>query len=143
MLLGSAALLLIVHHLLSRSLSLHLLLLRQNISLALLLLHLLPHTFALGLLSLLGLLRVCCGPLCSLLVDLLPPQILHLLSRIAVATRSLSGQVRHLPLTRLLSSQVRLCRRRDPSRSTWLSIPTLISNLEFLAPGSIRQRLNS
>ena len=81
---GRVALLLRSDHLLPGSLALYLLLLAQRFSLTLWLLHLLPHTFALGL-------NWNAGLRCSLLLDLLPPQILHLLPRVATPARCLPG----------------------------------------------------
>ena len=48
---------------------------------------------------------------CSL-VQLLSAQFLHLLSRVSIAARSLSGQISHLPFTRLLCHKVWLLDRR-------------------------------
>jgi hypothetical protein len=86
--------------LLAGSLARCLLLLTQNFPLALWL-HLLAHAFTLGLGRIAGL----CG---SLLFNLLPPQILHLLSRVAITTCCLSGQVGHLSFPCLLCGYVRL-----------------------------------
>ena len=66
------------------SLALHLLLLAQRISLTLLLLHLLPHALTLGL-------NRNAGRCCSLLLDLLSAQILHLLSRVTITTSCLAS----------------------------------------------------
>jgi len=59
-------------------------LLAGSFALGLLLLHLLAHAFALSL----GRIASLCG---SLLFDLLPPQILHLLASVAITTSCLSG----------------------------------------------------
>jgi hypothetical protein len=127
--------------LLPGSLALYLLLLSQNFPLTLLL-HLLAHAFALGLSRITGL----CG---SLLFNLLPPQILHLLPRVAIATRGLPGEVGHLPFPRLLCGYVRLrTRLRAVARLLTIVSPllagrsTLICDLKFLAPRPISDRLN-
>jgi hypothetical protein len=112
--------------LLPRSLSLYLLLLAQSSPLTLLL-HLLPHTLALGLGWNAGRCR-------SLLLDLLPPQILHLLPCITIAASRLSGQIRHLSFPRLLRGYVRLPTELRAVASPLLLVcrSTLICNLQFL-----------
>ena len=84
-------------------LSLHLLLLPQDLSLTLLLLYLLPHTIALGLLHV--------RAFGTLLLDLLPTKILHLLPRVLITTGGLSGQISYLSLSRLLCAKVSLLTR--------------------------------
>jgi hypothetical protein len=100
-------LLLVRNHLLPGSLSLHLLLLTQGVSLTLLLLHLLAHAFALRLLS--------AHAICALLLNLLPAQILHLLPRVSITASRLSGQIRNLSFSCLLRRKVLLLAspRRD------------------------------
>jgi hypothetical protein len=130
---GRMTLLLRSNHLLPGSRPLYLLFLAQSVSLALLLLHLLTHTFAL---------RVYrdAGAAGSLLLDLLPPQTLHLLPRVTITTGRLPGQIRHLSFSRLLCSYIRL---RTIARIAGLRTvvspllaggPTLICDLKFLVP---------
>jgi hypothetical protein len=117
-------------------------LLAQSVSLALLRLHLLPHTFALSLLPGNGL-------WCTLLLDLLPAQILHLLASVAITTSRLSGQIGHLSFPRLLCCYVRLrtrlrtiARLRDVVRSLLVCRSALICDLKFLVPCSIGHGLD-
>ena len=121
---------------LAGSVALYLLLLTQHIPLTLLL-HLLAHAFALGLSRIAGL----CG---SLLFNLLPSQILHLLPRVTITASCLSGQLGHLSFSRLLCGYVRLrtrlraiarlCPIVSPLLAGW---STLICDLKFLVPRSI------
>jgi hypothetical protein len=128
---GRMTLLLRSNHLLPGSRPLYLLFLAQSVSLALLLLHLLTHTFAL---------RVYrdAGAAGSLLLDLLPPQTLHLLPRVTITTGRLPGQIRHLSFSRLLCSYVRLRTRIAGLRTVVSPLlaggPTLICDLKFLVP---------
>ena len=85
-------------HLLASSFALRLLLLTQRLSLILLLLHLLSHTFTLG--------RRIRHALGSLLFYLLLANFLHLLPRTTIAASCLSRQVSHLPLSCLLGGYV-------------------------------------
>ena len=124
---------------LAGSFALCLLLLTQNFSLTLLL-HLLAHALALGRIA--GLYR-------SLLFNLLPSQILHLLPRVAITACSLSGQIGHLSFPRLLCGDVRLrtrlrsiARLRAIVSSLLFCRSTLICDLKFLAPRSIGHRLH-
>ena len=110
----------------------------QSVSLALLRLYLLTHTFALGL-------SWNTGARGSLLLDLLPPQTLHLLPRITITTSRLPGQICHLSFPRLLCGYVRLRLRairtiaqitglRAVVRRLLVDRPTLIRDLKFLVP---------
>ena len=74
------------------------LLLAESLSLALLLLHLQAHAFALCLL--------CVETLCALLLNLLAAKLLHLLARVSISARRLSRQIQHLSCSRLFRSQV-------------------------------------
>ena len=118
------------------SLALYLLLLAQTFPLTLLL-HLLPDTLALGL----GWNASRCR---SLLLDLLPPQILHLLPCVTIAASRLSGQIGHLFFTRLFCGYVRLrthlcaiARLRAIVNPLLIGRSSLIRDLKFLAPRSI------
>jgi hypothetical protein len=113
-----APLLLSRNHLLPRSLALDLLLLPQRFSLVLLLLHLLAHALALHLLRI--------STLDTLLFELLPAQILHLLPRISIAAGNLSRQIRHLSFPCLICGQVRLWTLRRTGLSASLTSLTLI-----------------
>ena len=96
---GRSLLLLRLNHLLSVSFPLRLLLLTLNLSLPA---NLLAHRLALRLLR--GGVRR--------LIQWLIPQLAQLLSRIAIASRCLSRQIRDLLFTRLLRRDVGLGRRR-------------------------------
>ena len=139
---GRMTLLLRSNHLLPGSRPLYLLLLAQSVSLALLLLHLLTHAFALRL-------YWGAGAAGSLLLDLLPPQTLHLLSRVAITTGRLPGQIRHLFFARLLCSYIRLrtvagiAGLRTVVSPLLAGGPTLICDLKFLVPCSIGRRLDA
>jgi hypothetical protein len=75
----------------------------QDLSLTLLLLHLLTYSFTLGLLHV--------RAFGTLLLDLLPTKILHLLPRVLITTGGLSGQISYLSLSRLLCAKVSLLTR--------------------------------
>ena len=106
----------------------------QDLSLTLLLLHLLTYSFTLGLLHV--------RAFGTLLVDLLPTKILHLLPGVSITARCLSGQISHLSLARLLCGEVWLLTGLCAISNTFLA-RTLICNLKFLVSYSVGQRLNA
>jgi len=124
-------LLLVRNHLLPGSLSLHLLLLTQGISLTLLLLHLFAYAFALRLLS--------ADAICALLLNLLPAQILHLLPRVSITASCLSGQIRNLSFSCLLRRKVLLlaCPRRAFALRWYRGCSAFISDLNLLIPDPV------
>ena len=106
----------------------------QDLSLTLLLLHLLTHPFALGLLHV--------RAFRTLLLDLLATKILHLLARVSITAGCLSGQISDLSLTCLLCGQVWLLTRLCVIPTAVLT-PPLICNLKLLVSYSVGQRLNA
>jgi hypothetical protein len=120
-------------HLLPDRLSLRLLLLPQGLSLALLLLHLLAHAFALRLLGVYA--------ICTLLLNLLPAQILYLLSRVSITASCLSRQIGHLPFSRLFRGQIRLLvrSRRALALRGRRSRSAFVLKLNLLIPDAIGQ----
>jgi len=96
-----ALLLLRRDHLLPRSFSLRLLLLTKRSALSLLLLHRLRYALSLSE-------SRNPRPSGCLRRQWLLPQLLQLLTRVSIATRGLSREIRHLALTRLLGRDIRL-----------------------------------
>jgi len=114
----SPSLLLVADHLVTRSRPLRL--------------HLLPDTFGLRLLS--------ADALGALLLNLLPAKFLHLLARVSITARRLSGEVHHLSLSGLLCSHVRLARHRSALSRSRLAF---VSELNLLVLTPVRHRFNS